>query len=133
MFSMDIAIFFRFSNENLLTVWSNPRLNVLFVYFLAVLTYLLARNNLINSISAALAIILITFASIVFSRALVYRLIKSSPKKNYLPVIIYGAWSKLDELAAYMSQNDFYKIIGFIDDNQKLKTLNYWVIKSTAT
>ena len=113
--------FFRFSNENLLTVWSNPRLNVLFVYFLAVLTYLLARNNLINSISAALAIILITFASIVFSRALVYRLIKSSPKKNYLPVIIYGAGQAGRELAAYMGQNDFYKIIGFIDDNQKLK------------
>ena len=113
--------FFRFSNENLLTVWSNPRLNVLFLYFLAILTYLLPRANLINSLSAALAIILITFASIVFSRSLVYQLIKSSPKKNYLPVIIYGAGQAGRELAAYMGQNDFYKIIGFIDDNQKLK------------
>ena len=114
--------FLRYSNENLLNALSNPRLLVLFLYFLATLIYFISDyKSLVIPISSALSVFLTTFFSVVFLRSLAYRFIKNSSNNKGLPLVIYGAGQAGRELAAYLGQNELYRIIGFIDDDHKLK------------
>ena len=55
----------------------------------------------------------------------------TSPLILLLPIIIYGAGQAGRETAAYLTQNDKYNILGFTDDDRKLKNfeiLNYKVL-----
>tara|TARA_Y200000002_G_scaffold181060_1_gene149377 strand:- start:5085 stop:7037 length:1953 start_codon:yes stop_codon:yes gene_type:complete len=114
---------FRHSNENLLNIFSNPRTISTFIYFL-ILSLITANYNPIQeAVIFSLGVSSLIFISLIVTRSFAYIFIKGISSNTKLPIIIYGAGQAGRETAAYLEQNDKYKILGYIDDDKNLKGL----------
>ena len=69
----------------------------------------------------------ITF--LVFVRSQAYYFLSQNGNSNQIPILIYGAGQAGRETAASLSQNNKYRIIGFIDDDIRLKNFELLGIK----
>jgi FlaA1/EpsC-like NDP-sugar epimerase len=102
---------------------------ILFIFFLS-LIYQLKFNNTLDTLRLFFTSFVTIYFAYVISRSSIYGFLSKS--LNYsLPIIIYGAGQAGRETAAYLAQNDKYNILGFIDDDRKLKNfeiLNYKVL-----
>ena len=67
--------------------------------------------------------IFVIFFGLVIVRMIAYEFLSSKTAQLSKPIVIYGAGQAGRETAAYLSQNSEFNILGFIDDNRKLKTL----------
>ena len=65
------------------------------------------------------------FFYFLFFRLIVFRFLSVKSNTETIPILIYGAGQAGKETAAYLSQNDKYKILGFIDDNKSLKNFSF--------
>ncbi len=63
------------------------------------------------------------------SRSFIYRFLQNKSLNVSSPIVIYGAGQAGRETAAYISQNEKYKILGFIDDDKKLKNFEIFNFK----
>ncbi len=55
-------------------------------------------------------------------RSFVYRFLSKNISMGVIPILIYGAGQAGRETAALLSQNSKYKVLGFIDDDVRLKS-----------
>ena len=69
----------------------------------------------------------ITF--LIFVRSQAYYFLSQNGNSNQIPILIYGAGQAGRETAASLSQNNKYRIIGFIDDDIRLKNFELLGIK----
>ena len=114
--------FFRYSEESILNVFTNPRIITLFLYSLAITVFLMSNSdNAYLSISTSIGITIIIFLNIVVTRSIAFNFIRNSFSKEKIPLVIYGAGQAGRETSAYLGQNDLYEVVGFIDDNNDLK------------
>tara|TARA_Y100000992_G_C21273713_1_gene498544 strand:+ start:3745 stop:5646 length:1902 start_codon:yes stop_codon:yes gene_type:complete len=114
--------FFRYSEESILTVFSNPRIIILFLHSLAITVFVISNSdNSYISISSSIGISLIIFLNIVVTRSIAFNFIRNSFDKEKIPLVIYGAGQAGRETSAYLGMNELYKVVGFIDDNDKFK------------
>ncbi len=114
--------FFRYSEESILNVFSNPRIITLFLHSLAITVFIISNSdNSYISISSSIGISLIIFLNIVVTRSIAFNFIRNSFDKEKIPLVIYGAGQAGRETSAYLGMNELYKVVGFIDDNHKLK------------
>lgn len=88
----------------------------LFLYF--------EQNSLLPSFLFILNVLAWTFFSFVVVRTLAINFLTNKNLINRTPVLIYGAGQAGRETAASIDLNDKYKIIGFIDDDKKLRKFN---------
>ena len=65
------------------------------------------------------------FFFITIFRTIIFEFLINKSDESTIPIVIYGAGQAGRETAAYLSQNDKYKIIGFIDDDKKIKILEF--------
>ena len=101
----------------------------LFVFSLA-LIYQFKFNSAIDTLRLSFTSFVTIYFAFVISRSSIYRFLSTSFNSS-LPIIIYGAGQAGRETAAYLTQNNKYNILGFIDDDRKLKNfeiLNYKVL-----
>ena len=69
------------------------------------------------------------FSFITIFRTIIFEFLINKSDESAMPIVIYGAGQAGRETAAYLSQNDNYKIIGFIDDDKKIKNFRIFGIK----
>ncbi len=102
-----------------------PRLVGTFIYISLIFLFLFFEQNsflpLFLIVSNGLAW---TFFSFVVVRTLAINFLTNKNLINRTPVLIYGAGQAGRETAASIDLNDKYKIIGFIDDDKRLKKFN---------
>ncbi len=113
-----------FRSSGVMNLVGTPRVSGLMTFSFLIFIY----GNFILSISDALRLSLINFF-IVFSvfaliRSIAFNFISEKSTSKSTPILIYGAGQAGRETAASLSQNQRYKIIGFIDDDKKLKNYN---------
>ena len=87
-------------------------------------------NNALETLRLFFTSFVTIYFAFVISRSSIYGFLSKSFNFS-LPIIIYGAGQAGRETAAYLTQNDKYNILGFIDDDRKLKNfeiLNYKVL-----
>lgn len=114
---------FRHSSENLLNIFSNPRAVSTFIYFLFIAVLLASSLPLYLVLTYSSTISFVVLVSLITSRSIAFIYIKGISANTKLPIIIYGAGQAGRETAAYLEQNEKYKILGFVDDDKKLKGL----------
>lgn len=77
-----------------------------------------------KSIILGLVNLFIVFFQIVLVRSIAYNFLSLKSEEFSSPILIYGAGQAGRETAASISQNPRYRIVGFIDDDPKLKNFN---------
>ena len=77
-----------------------------------------------KSIIIGLVNLFAVFFQIVLVRSIAFNFLSLKSDESSAPILIYGAGQAGRETAASISQNPRYKIIGFIDDDKKLKNFN---------
>ena len=77
-----------------------------------------------KSIIIGLINLFTVFFQIVLVRSIAFNFLSLKSDESSAPILIYGAGQAGRETAASISQNPRYKIIGFIDDDKKLKNFN---------
>lgn len=104
-----------------------PRIFCTFVFAFLLFFILILKNfYFVEALKVFwMQLIYIIFYFLIF-RTFIYIFLSKKSKSEYIPVVIYGAGQAGRETAAALSQSKKYKIIGFIDDNEKLK--NYEII-----
>ena len=102
-----------------------PRLFSALIYFLFNFIVLLGiTKNIQFSLISGLNFLFIVVFSFVIFRLLAYALLSNVINKNKTPILIYGAGQAGRETAASLGINERYQILGFIDDDKKLKNYN---------
>ena len=96
------------------------------IYFFksSVLVFLLDKQSFFESFQTAMMAIFVIFFGLVIVRMIAYEFLSSKTAQLSKPIVIYGAGQAGRETAAYLSQNSEFNILGFIDDNRKLKNFN---------
>ena len=77
-----------------------------------------------KSIILGLVNLFTVFFQIVLVRSIAYNFLSLKSEEFSSPILIYGAGQAGRETAASISQNPRYRIVGFIDDDPKLKNFN---------
>ncbi len=77
-----------------------------------------------KSIIIGLVNLFTVFFQIVLVRSIAFNFLSLKSDESSAPILIYGAGQAGRETAASISQNPRYRIIGFIDDDKKLKNFN---------
>ena len=81
-------------------------------------------SDISKSIILGLINLFVVFFQIVLVRSIAYNFLSLKSEESSSPILIYGAGQAGRETAASISQNPRYRIIGFIDDDLKLKNFN---------
>ena len=77
-----------------------------------------------QSVIIGLVNLFTVFFQIVLVRSIAFNFLSLKSDESSAPILIYGAGQAGRETAASISQNPRYRIIGFIDDDKKLKNFN---------
>ena len=102
---------------------------ILFIFSIS-LIYQLKFHNTLETLRLSFTSFVTIYFAFVISRSSIYGFLSKSFNDS-LPIIIYGAGQAGRETAAYLALNDKYNILGFIDDDRKLKNfeiLNFKVL-----
>ncbi len=97
-----------------------------FSFLISLLVYLQKDYSLILSFKFVFYFFITIIFYYVLLRTFAYKFLSGNTDNKQIPILIYGAGQAGRETAALLSQNDKYKIIGFIDDNLKLK--NFYIL-----
>lgn len=117
--------FFRASGP--LSILGAPRVFSLIVNVFLVFLFLFNKEfNIFDSLRIASMQLLYTLLYFLIFRTLVYIYLSKKSLSDTTPLIIYGAGQAGREVAASLSQTKQYNILGFIDDDNKLK--NYTIL-----
>ena len=88
------------------------------------LIYGLKTGNFFESFKFSLNHLLFLIFYTLILRSIAYRFVTNRTSINHIPILIYGAGQAGRETAASLSQNEKYEVIGFIDDDKKLKNFS---------
>ena len=78
-------------------------------------------NNFLIALNSTFFIFMLTCFLHLSLRSILYKFLSKNISNEVVPILIYGAGQAGRETAAQLSQNPKYKVIGFIDDNSRLK------------
>ena len=120
-----------FRTVGVASIIGRSRLIAIFLFIFSLsLIYQFKFNNALETLRLFFTSFVTIYFAFVISRSSIYGFLNKSFNSS-LPIIIYGAGQAGRETAAYLTQNDKYNILGFIDDDRKLKNfeiLNYKVL-----
>ncbi|MFL2755364.1 MAG: polysaccharide biosynthesis protein [Gammaproteobacteria bacterium] len=85
------------------------------------LSFYMPYSSTLEFLNFFFSLFMITVFYYVILRTFALFLLTGKQSKNSVPIIIYGAGQAGRETAAQLSQNKKYNILGFIDDDAKLK------------
>ncbi len=85
-------------------------------------------NDFFSSVGLSFIQLVTTVFFLVFIRFAAYFFLSQQPSSK-IPILIYGAGQAGRETAATLSQNEKYNILGFVDDDKKLKNFNILGLK----
>lgn len=94
----------------------------------AILIYIENLNFLFSFALGFFLITQITFFLVII-RTLAYFVLSGHTYSHQIPIILYGAGQAGRETAAFLSQKENYKVLGFIDDNKKLNKFHILGLK----
>ena len=115
-----------FRSSNVINLLGTQRIIGLMTFTILIFILQYTKTDYIDSIKIALdQLLFITFYLLIF-RSIVFKFLSGESSLNSTPLVIYGAGQSGRETAAYLSQNEKYRIVGFIDDNANLK--NYTIL-----
>ena len=101
------------------------RIFIIFLFSLMLTTEVyLNGSTLIDCIRVGILIFLISFFSLIILRSVAFTFLSIKSENSSQPILIYGAGQAGRETAASLMQNSKYNLIGFIDDNLKIKNFN---------
>ena len=92
-------------------------------------TIYLQEKSFYTAFRVSLSNLVYVFFFITIFRTIIFEFLINKSDESTIPLVIYGAGQAGRETAAYLSQNDKYKIIGFIDDDKKIKNFRIFGIK----
>ncbi len=94
-------------------------------------TLLIYSYNLNLSLSISIGLFLITQITffLVIIRTLAYSTLSGHSYSNQVPILLYGAGQAGRETAAFLSQKENYKVLGFIDDDKRLNKFHILGLK----
>lgn len=87
------------------------------------------EDSFYSAFRVSLSNLVYVFFFIAIFRTIIFEFLINKSGDSAIPILIYGAGQAGRETAAYLSQNDNYKIIGFIDDDKKIKNFRIFGIK----
>jgi len=114
-----------FRSSGVMNLVGSDRIFGLLTYCLLLsVTSFSISSDFSKSIILGLINFLVVFFQIVLVRSIAYNFLSLKSEESSSPILIYGAGQAGRETAASISQNPRYRIIGFIDDDLKLKNFN---------
>ena len=120
--------FFRSSSYMFLFGWA--RLVGLFSFFTFLIFFIFVKtNSIFEALNFSFMHLCIVISFLVFIRSQGYYFLSQNNDHNQIPILIYGAGQAGRETAASLSQNNKYRILGFIDDDERLKNFEILGIK----
>ena len=119
-----------FRTVGVITILGRGRL-VAIVFFTSAIgaIYQFKFNIFIDSFRLSFVCFFVIYFLNATSRSFIYRFLQNKSLNVSSPIVIYGAGQAGRETAAYISQNEKYKILGFIDDDKKLKNFEIFNFK----
>ena len=120
--------FFRSSSH--MSLFGKPRLVGLFSFFVLLFLFVFfSTKNIFMTINLTFTHLFMVITLLIFVRSQAYYFLSQNGNSNQIPILIYGAGQAGRETAASLSQNNKYRIIGFIDDDIRLKNFELLGIK----
>ena len=120
--------FFRSSSH--MSLFGKPRLVGLFSFFVLLFLFVFfSTKNIFMTINLTFTHLFMVITLLIFVRSQAYYFLSQNGNPNQIPILIYGAGQAGRETAASLSQNNKYRIIGFIDDDIRLKNFELLGIK----
>ncbi len=114
-----------FRSSNISNLIGSARWVGIFIFSSLVFLFsFLNKQSFFESFQTAIMAIFVVFFGLVIVRMIAYEFLSSKTAQLSKPIVIYGAGQAGRETAAYLSQNSEFNILGFIDDNRKLKNFN---------
>ena len=119
-----------FRTVGVITILGRGRL-VAIVFFTSAIgaIYQFKFNIFIDSFRLSFICFFMVYFLNATSRSFIYGFLQNKSLNVSSPIVIYGAGQAGRETAAYISQNEKYKILGFIDDDKKLKNFEIFNFK----
>ncbi len=119
-----------FRTVGVITILGRGRL-VAIVFFTSAIgaIYQFKFNTFIDSFRLSFICFFMVYFLNATSRSFIYGFLQNKSLNVSSPIVIYGAGQAGRETAAYISQNEKYKILGFIDDDKKLKNFEIFNFK----
>lgn len=78
-------------------------------------------NNFVIALNSTFYVFILTCFLHFSLRNVVFKFLSKNISDDVIPILIYGAGQAGRETAAQLSQNSKYKVIGFIDDDKKIR------------
>lgn len=114
-----------FRSSGVMNLVGTERIFGLLSYCLLLSVSSFSTSSIISqSLIIGLVNLFIVFFQIVLVRSIAFNFLSLKSDESSVPILIYGAGQAGRETAASISQNPRYRIIGFIDDDKKLKNFS---------
>ena len=110
-----------FRSSDVVNLLGGSRILSIIVFNLLLFLISSPKLGIFGAFNLALQSLVSIFFYYFLFRSVVFKFLSNKSTFNTVPIIIYGAGQAGIETAAYLSQNEKYKVIGFIDDDKHLK------------